>query len=78
VAFVAVTVRVEELPAVIEAGLATRLTVGAGVEETVGALPPQPVMSSTSGRLDFTTAEERFRNQAEVMRTLVKVFSFIS
>jgi hypothetical protein len=75
---VATAVNVEELPAVIEAGLAIRLTVGAGFEETMGALPPQPVKSSITGRLDFTTAEERFRNQAEVMRALVKVFSFIS
>jgi hypothetical protein len=48
VAFVAVTVKVDELPAVIEVGLAVIATVGAGpaVIETVAvaeAFPPVPV-----------------------------------
>jgi hypothetical protein len=48
VAFVAVTVRVDELPEVIEVGLALMLTVGAGEGDTVTiavavAFPPVPV-----------------------------------
>jgi hypothetical protein len=48
VAFVAVTVKVDELPDVIEVGLAVMLTVAAGGAVTVTvavavALPPAPV-----------------------------------
>jgi hypothetical protein len=48
VAFTAVTVKVDELPDVIEAGLALRVTVGGGLGVTVKvaateALPPAPV-----------------------------------
>jgi shikimate 5-dehydrogenase len=50
VAFVAVTVRVDELPAVIELGFATMLTVGAGgaaaatvTDVAEEAFPPAPV-----------------------------------
>jgi hypothetical protein len=46
VALVAVTVKVDELPDVIEVGLAVMLTVGAGDTVTVvpaEALPPAPV-----------------------------------
>jgi hypothetical protein len=48
VAFVAVTVRVDELPAAIEAGEAEMLTVGA--VDVRRALPPQPANSSGSKR----------------------------
>jgi hypothetical protein len=44
VAFVAVTVRVDELPVVIEAGEAEMFTVGPPDVEVV--LPPQPAKSS--------------------------------
>jgi hypothetical protein len=49
VAFVAVTVRVDELPEVIEAGEAEMLTVGAPDDVEV-AFPPQPANSSGSKR----------------------------
>jgi hypothetical protein len=47
VAFIAATVNVDELPALIEAGLAVMLTVGAGLDVTVTVvtaevLPPAP------------------------------------
>jgi hypothetical protein len=48
VAFIAVTVRIEELPEMTEAGLAVMLTVGGGFGVTVtvavaDVLPPAPV-----------------------------------
>jgi hypothetical protein len=52
VAFVAVTIKVAELPALIEAGLAIMLTVGAGAGATTvtvavaEALPPVPVATA--------------------------------
>jgi hypothetical protein len=51
VAFTAVTVKVDELPDVIEAGFAIRVTVGAGFGVTVKvvtaeALPPAPVAAT--------------------------------
>jgi hypothetical protein len=46
---VAVTVKVDELPATIEVGLAEMLTVG--TEEVRLTLPPHPVNSKDSKRL---------------------------
>ena len=51
VAFTAVTVKVDELPVVIEAGLAVTVTVGAGFGVTVTvavaeAFPPAPVATA--------------------------------
>jgi hypothetical protein len=48
VAFIAVTVRMDELPEVMEAGLAVILTVGVGIGTTVTVVvadifPPAPV-----------------------------------
>jgi hypothetical protein len=48
VAFIAVTVRIDELPAAMEAGIAVMLTVGGGFEVTVrvelaAVFPPAPV-----------------------------------
>jgi hypothetical protein len=48
VAFVAVTVKVDALPAAIEAGLAAIATVGAGAMAL--KLPPHPVNSRSSRR----------------------------
>jgi hypothetical protein len=56
VALVAVTVKVEELPAAIEAGLAVMATVGAG--DVLLKLPPaHPVNSRLSDRLGATKKE---------------------
>jgi tripartite-type tricarboxylate transporter receptor subunit TctC len=60
VAFVAVTVRVEELPTAIEFGLAVMLTFGAGFEVPV-TLPPQPIISSTRDKLKTSVAEKSVR-----------------
>jgi hypothetical protein len=51
VAFIAVTVKVDELPEVIEVGFAVMLTVGAGFAVTVTTavaevLPPGPVAAA--------------------------------
>jgi hypothetical protein len=53
VALVAVTVKVDELPALIDAGVALMLTVGAGGVATAVAmepLPPQPLQSRGSNK----------------------------
>jgi hypothetical protein len=58
-AFVAVTVNVDGLPEVIEAGLAVMLTVGAVFVEPTLIAPPHPVTSRASGRLRKSTAEKK-------------------
>ena len=59
-AFVAVTVKVDELPALIDAGLAPMLTVGAGdVEVAMELLPPQPLKSK--GSMKPETNEEQIQ-----------------
>ena len=67
-AFVAVTVRIEELPEMIELGLAVMLAVGAGLTIPV-TLPPHPETSRVSRRLDNSAAENNVRHDESGMRT---------
>jgi len=60
VALVAVTVKVDELPALIDAGLAPMLTVGAGVVTATVAmelLPSQPLNSRGSKKPEANREE---------------------
>ena len=78
VAFVAVTVRVDELPDAIEVGLALIPTIGAvgGGPELPLKRMPQPVNSRHNERLDTATVNRRMRDKNEATRTLNKAFSF--
>lgn len=81
VAFVAVTVRVDELPDAIAVGLALIPTIGAvgGASELPLKRVPQPVNSRHSERLDIAAASKRMRERNEAIRTtrtFNKVFSF--
>lgn len=59
VALLAVTVSVDELPAVIEDGLAAMVTVGAAGEGAAVEWPdPQPVESKHRGRINKTSRHE--------------------
>jgi hypothetical protein len=77
VAFVAVTVKVEELPALTEVGLAVMVTVGADdPPEPEWAEDPHPVTSSRRKRPDTTPSGERIRQINWGTRTFVTVFTF--
>jgi hypothetical protein len=75
VAFAAVTVRVEDAPAAIDAGLAVMVTVGA-VFVGVLTFAPHPVNSSGSSRAG--SAQKIGREIEWRTRALIKVFSFQS
>jgi hypothetical protein len=70
VAFVAVTVNVEELPALIEAGLELMLTVGAA-SEPVKLLPPHPASSTGMKREEIV--QYRIRRRASRLLVVFKV-----
>jgi hypothetical protein len=74
VAFTAVTVRVDELPEVIEEGEAEIPKVGPPDVEV--ALPPQPANSSGSKRLGII--QERIERRDLHTRVIVMVFTFLS
>ena len=78
VAFVAVTVRVDELPDAIDVGLAFIPTMGAvgGAPELPLKAVPQPVNNRHSERLDNAVVSKRIRERNEATRTFNKVFSF--
>jgi hypothetical protein len=71
VALVAVTVKVDEFPAVIEAGLAEMLTVGGGFETTV-LPPPHPLNSNDSARPGNSAAGKNVREKYRGRRILNK------
>ncbi len=73
----AVTVNVDELPEVIEAGLAAIVTVGAGGGTYPGILFAHPVNSKGSDRQDNSAAGERRRKRNRGTRTLLIVFSIL-
>jgi hypothetical protein len=74
VASVAVTVKVDEFPEIIEAGLAETLTVGAGFTRGVlPTTPPHPLNKRDSARLENSTARERIRDRDRGTRIFVKV-----
>jgi hypothetical protein len=73
VALVAVTVRVEGLPAETDAGLAAMLTVGA-VMEPVKLVPPHPV--NANGSVTEAIVQKHFRPNNSRTRALCTVFSF--
>jgi hypothetical protein len=73
-ASVAVTVKVDEFPDVIEAGLAERLTVGAGFTGGIlPATPPHPLNKRDSARLDNSAVRERTQETDRGTRIFVKV-----
>jgi hypothetical protein len=72
VAFVADTVKVDELPAVIVVGLEVMLTVGVGV--LVKVAPPHPVNSRGSESVDSIAIGERIRDRSRGTRTCNMVF----
>jgi hypothetical protein len=74
VAFAAVTVKVDELPATIEVGLAVMPTVGAA--EVPVEIPPHPVNSRGSKKPAII--KERIRGRDLRTRAFVTVFSFLS
>jgi hypothetical protein len=76
VAFVADTVNVDELPAVIVAGLEVMLTVGV-VGVVLKVAPPHPVNSRGSESVDSIANGERIRGRSRAMRTCIMVFSFL-
>jgi hypothetical protein len=70
----AVTVKVDEPPELIEAGLAERLTVGAGFTGVVSpTAPPHPLNRRDSPRLEKKTVRERIRERERGTRIPVKV-----
>ena len=71
-AFVAVTVSVDEIPDEIAMGFAVIVTIGAGFE-TPATLPPHPVTSRARKRLDTIVAEKSVRLMEERMHLLIKV-----
>ena len=75
VAFVAVTVKLDEPPAAIEAGLAEMVTVGAGVVP-MELLTPHPVKSRGSTRPGIVQRGILLSDLR--MRALVTAFSFLS
>jgi hypothetical protein len=82
VAFAAVTVKVDELPEVIEVGFAMMLTVGAADELPVLSefalyLTPQPMDTRRSKGLHISAIEQRMRERNRGTRTFIKVFSFL-
>jgi hypothetical protein len=74
VALEAVTVKVDESPELIEAGLAETLTVGAGFTGVVlPTAPPHPLNRRDSPRLENKTVRERIRERDRGTRIFVKV-----
>jgi hypothetical protein len=70
VVFVVVTVNVDELPALIEAGLELMLTVG-GVSEPVKLFAAHPV--SRSGKMSEEIVQHRIRRRESRLLVVVKV-----
>jgi len=75
VAFVAVTVKVEELPGAIEARLAVMTAVGAAEVALNWALPPQPASSMSSKKQGITESRTLLKDWRIV--DLFKVSSFL-
>ncbi len=75
VAFVAVTVSVEELPAAIEAGLAPMVTVGiAGGGAAVEWPDPQAVTSKSRGRMNSISRDEAILLREPTAQIFIAVF----
>ena len=73
-ASVAVTVKVDEFPEIIEAGLAETLTVGAGFTGgVIPAIPPHQLDKRDSARLENNTVRERIQERDRGMRICAKV-----
>ncbi len=77
-ALVAVTVNVDELPDVLEVGLAVTLTVGGGVPGLPGMLFAHPVNSRGSERQDNSATGEMSREKNQGKRIFVTVLSFFN
>lgn len=75
-AFDAATVNMEELPALIEAGLAAMLTVGAPVEEELlNVAPPHPAKTSKSGPRNSNAKGEEIQLIVRWAHGFITVFS---
>jgi hypothetical protein len=68
------TVKVDELPAVIDAGLAVMLTVSVGL--LLKVTPPQPLSSKGSESVENIAIGERIRERTRRTLTCIMVFSF--
>jgi hypothetical protein len=75
-AFVAATVNMEELPALIEAGLAAMLTVGIAVEvELLKLAPPHPANTRKSGNRNTIANGEEIQLRDRWAHAFITVFS---
>jgi hypothetical protein len=69
-------VNMEELPALIEAGLAAMLTVGIVVEvELLNEAPPHPVNTSKSGKRNTNAKGEEIQLRDQWAHAFIAVFS---
>ena len=73
-AFAAVTVKVEELPELTEAGLALMLTVGVPVPPLL-KLRPHPVNTRRSADINIIANDEEIRLTDRLARSFIMVFS---
>jgi hypothetical protein len=69
------TVKVDELPTVIDAGLAVMLTVGAGL--LLKVTPPQPLNSKGSESVENIAIGERIRERTRRTLSCIMVFFFL-
>jgi len=77
-ALVAATVNIDELPAVIEAGLAAMFTVGVAVPVDVLLkwAPPHPVNTRRSGNMNTIANGEEILRRVRWAHAFMTVFSF--
>jgi hypothetical protein len=76
VALLAATVNMDELPAVIEAGLAAMLTVGVAVGVLLKLAPPHPVNTRRSGNMNTIANGEEILRRNRWAHVFITVFSF--
>ena len=76
VALLAATVNMDELPAVIEAGLAAMLTVGVAVDVPLKLAPPHPVNTRRSGNMNTIAKGEEILLRNRWAHVFITVFSF--
>jgi hypothetical protein len=66
----------DELPAVIEAGLAAMLTVGVAVGALLKLAPPHPVNTRRSGNMNTIANGEEILRRNRWAHVFITVFSF--
>jgi hypothetical protein len=78
VAFVAATVNMDELPEVIEAGLAAMFTVGVAVDVLLKLAPPHPVKTRRSGNMNTIAKGKDILLRDRWAHAFIEVFLLIS